>query len=168
MTDNLKSARERLEALRSTYVAGLDGKLSELGAVVDSFVADEGNESGSTLLEDIGAKAHQLAGSAGTFGYSNLGVAAKELELLCQAIDVNKSPPSKSEYQQMTDLMTSLGQCLKQGKDLNLAEIAPISESARSKDRDLSAVHNILLVEDDAEQSRRLKVGIGALATRSR
>lgn len=162
MTDRPKTAHQKLEVLRCAYAAGLHGKLTELNAMVDSFVAAGTQEAANVLLEDLGAKAHQLAGSAGTFGFSNLGATAKKLELFCQALAVNKARPSKNDYQQIVDLMTLLQQSHEQGQDLDYVDPTPVSKTTRSKDQDLTGVQNILLVEDDLEQSGHLTVGIGA------
>ncbi len=160
--ENSKTAHEKLEALRGAYATGLETKLTDLEALVDSFVDDSKLENSDALLEKLAIKAHQLSGSAGTFGYSHIGGAARKLELFCQALVANQALPSDSDYQQIAELMALLRQSREQPQDLVYAGVVPKTKTSKSEDPESAGLQNILLVEDDPEQSNHLMVGISA------
>jgi HPt (histidine-containing phosphotransfer) domain-containing protein len=70
-----------LEEQRLDYHRALPAKLVELETAWDSMAADSG-DAAWTVLERM---AHNLAGSAGTFGFTEIGDAAKLLERAIQA-----------------------------------------------------------------------------------
>ena len=73
-TDAAKAAaRDKLAALRHGFAPRLRQRIQELADAVDA---------GSSDVESL---AHQLAGTAGSYGFAEAGELAAELELLCQA-----------------------------------------------------------------------------------
>lgn len=163
MTDKEpETAIEKLAALRNAYTAGLDGKLSDLEVLADSLIAASARENANELVEKLGAKSHHISGSAGTFGYSHIGTAAKNLELFCQALVAKQAPFSDSDYQQIAALMALLRQSREQPQGSACGDAVPENRISKSQDPESTDVQNILLVEDDPEQSSRLMVGIGA------
>ncbi len=68
----------RLEALRADYAARLPAEIARLRELVALALVPE---SQAAALQELGQKLHKLAGSAGSFGFPDLGKQAKKLEL---------------------------------------------------------------------------------------
>jgi diguanylate cyclase (GGDEF)-like protein len=71
----------RLDALRADYAARLPAEIARLRELVAQALVPE---SQSSALVELAQKLHKLAGSAGSFGFSELGKKAKKLELQVQ------------------------------------------------------------------------------------
>lgn len=71
----------RLEALRADYSARLPGEIAQLRELVGQALLPETQQA---ALQTLGQKLHKLAGSAGSFGFPDLGKQAKKLELQVQ------------------------------------------------------------------------------------
>ncbi|MFC3115648.1 diguanylate cyclase [Cellvibrio fontiphilus] len=71
----------RLEALRADYAARLPGEIARLKELVALALVPEGQ---ADALVELAQKLHKLAGSAGSFGFPELGKQAKKLELQVQ------------------------------------------------------------------------------------
>ncbi|MCH8550285.1 MAG: diguanylate cyclase [Natronospirillum sp.] len=76
MTNN-KTSDSELAAIQQRFAAQLN---AELPGIIDLFQHLAGTEADRSLLEDLGNRMHQLAGSAGSFGFSALGDSARVLE----------------------------------------------------------------------------------------
>ncbi len=85
MTGPNPEFQQQIKALRDEYEAKLPGRLQELDAGVKQLPPDGGGGESRQELENLMALAHKLSGSAGTFGFMALGVAAEKLENACQA-----------------------------------------------------------------------------------
>ena len=85
MTGPKSEFQKRVKALRDEYEAKLPGRLQELDACFKQLPPDGGAGESRQELENLMALAHKLSGSAGTFGFMALGVAAEKLENACQA-----------------------------------------------------------------------------------
>lgn len=68
----------RLAQLRQTYVQSLPKRIEDLGDAVDRWITGRRFED-STEAQRI---AHQICGTAGSYGLSDVAVAARQLELL--------------------------------------------------------------------------------------
>ena len=77
--------QQQVKALRDEYEAKLPERLQELDAGFKQLPPDGGAGESRQELENLMVLAHKLSGSAGTFGFMALGVAAEKLENACQA-----------------------------------------------------------------------------------
>lgn len=68
---------EKLAELNKRYAASLGGRVEEL----EGFLAAYENGGSDSDLEKLYKNAHAVAGSASTFGFPEVTVKAKELEL---------------------------------------------------------------------------------------
>jgi HPt (histidine-containing phosphotransfer) domain-containing protein len=75
-------AQARLDALRAGFAARLRERLAELEALVQRA---HGGDAGA--LRPALAAAHRLAGTAGSYGYPDVGDAAAALERALQRVD---------------------------------------------------------------------------------
>ncbi len=95
MADANQEFQDKIKALRDEYEAKLPGRLRELDACFKQLPPDDGAGESRQELENLMVLAHKLSGSAGTFGFTALGVAAEKLENACQAyLDESGGLPS--------------------------------------------------------------------------
>ncbi len=85
MTDENQEFQQQIQALRDEYEAKLPARLRELDACFRLLPPEDGAGESRQELENLMALAHKLSGSAGTFGFMALGIAAEKLENACQA-----------------------------------------------------------------------------------
>lgn len=85
MTDANQEFQDKIKALGDEYEARLPARLRELEACFKQLPTDGGAGESRRELETLMALAHKLSGSAGTFGFMALGIAAEKLENACQA-----------------------------------------------------------------------------------
>ncbi len=79
--DKSAAITSELRALREAYRQRLASELPELERLVDALASDS---EAPPLLEDLKHALHRMAGSAGTFGFPELGTAARSLEVRIQ------------------------------------------------------------------------------------
>ena len=77
MADDPKSVEEKFALLQTRYRARLAERIGELKALAES---EEFTTAAPAHLEEIRTRAHQLYGSAGTFGFAGIGNIAGEIE----------------------------------------------------------------------------------------
>ena len=77
MAENPNLAEEKFALLQTRYRARLAERIGELKALTES---EEFTTAASAHLEEIRTRSHQLSGSAGTFGFAEIGVIAGEIE----------------------------------------------------------------------------------------
>ncbi|MDJ0806296.1 MAG: EAL domain-containing protein [Gammaproteobacteria bacterium] len=81
--DKLIQAEQQLQALSVTFKQKLPGRFAELRSAASGLTPEATEQQTLQALSELGLLAHRLAGSAGTFGFTDLGVAARHLEGLC-------------------------------------------------------------------------------------
>ena len=79
--DPKRDFQSKLKSLKSAYARRLPEKAQGLEALAMSLSSGGDDEHAWRLLE---AEAHKLAGSAGSYGFPDIGVIARELEHLAQ------------------------------------------------------------------------------------
>ena len=95
----------RMIELRSRFAEGLEGKLFAIRALWTAFAAAQGTEESSRELLQI---VHRLAGSAGTFGFWELGDFARSLEALLQELVLVPEVPNRGQIAQVEKLLRCL------------------------------------------------------------
>lgn len=76
-----ETAEQKLAALRDRFAASLADRIGE----IETAWARAAKDSGGAALGEVVAKAHKLAGSAGTFGFAAVGAVAGRIEALAGA-----------------------------------------------------------------------------------
>lgn len=76
--DSTTDIKARLDALRTDYAARLPAEINRLRELAEQALTPATQ---SSSLSELGQKLHKLAGSAGSFGFPELGKKAKKLEL---------------------------------------------------------------------------------------
>ena len=101
MSNGTNDSQAKLAALEATFAAKLPDKIRE----IEDAVGDS--------LEAVRGLAHKLVGSAGTFGFSNLGYTAQKLELFCQSLTEKNKKPSDDDFKQINEWISMLCECAK-------------------------------------------------------
>jgi HPt (histidine-containing phosphotransfer) domain-containing protein len=100
---------ERLNKLKQSFLDSLPERLSfidqasQVIALESSSVADA-----LDALKSLRAKAHDLAGAAGTFGFAKLGALAYQAEIACGDLLAANAMPSLAERQMMGELLVAV------------------------------------------------------------
>jgi len=108
MAEPPSQIRAQIEALRTSFVAALAGKLTELEAAAHPLEAQSSSAKTRSALATLGRLAHQLTGSASTFGFSHLGETAGELELMCESLLDQEAALSAEQCAEIHRLLTTL------------------------------------------------------------
>ena len=75
-----EALQRQLALLSEQFAQRLEGELQALGALADALVQDEEGASHHAQLQPLRDRLHKIAGSAGTFGFPQLGETARRLE----------------------------------------------------------------------------------------
>ena len=114
MADCPPELERKLEVLRASYAANLGGTMRELQSVAQGLGDNAPAEDAHGALQAIRARAHKLAGSALTFGFSRVGEIAQTLEEHCSAM-LQSSGPLPDASQTVADLLANLGEAVEKG-----------------------------------------------------
>jgi len=96
---------DRLAALSREYASGIPARLSAFDAALDVLRREDRE---SAALEELNWNAHALAGSAGTFGFAELGECAARLEVACGQIADRSEVPSSDDIARLEALIDEL------------------------------------------------------------
>jgi len=88
---------DRLEALRRKYAEGLDDKIQRIGDAWEEFCRNGDSGGDHQTFQAFKLLVHSLSGSAGTFGFSELSEAARDLDLVLKTFTDRRTPLSKEE-----------------------------------------------------------------------
>lgn len=83
----------KLAALRERFTVRASDDLAELERRAELM---QQGSAGQAVLQDVCARLHRLAGSAGTFGFPELGDAARSLEKMLRA-DAEKASDAPAQ-----------------------------------------------------------------------
>ena len=150
MGDTTDTIKDKLAVLRAAFAGKIAGKLIEIEAAVGD---------GPAAVQSL---AHKLAGSAGTHGFTELGQTARKLELACESILERGGSAPDDDATSIHGLIIMLHDVAKKGPD---DVVDPVMELPQSKETAETSPpqaqgkndKNIILVDDDAEQSEFLK-----------
>ncbi|RJF97265.1 diguanylate cyclase [Noviherbaspirillum saxi] len=142
-----------LKAIEASYTANLPTRLDDIEYALQRYIEDLGNDDHCNSLL---IKLHELAGSAGTFGYPRLGLHAAELEKLLSAY-LKATAPSGKDFAPVASAVRDLLQWARtdpKGDD-TVCDIAataphtPVAESENVANRLIYLVHDNLLIATD-------------------
>lgn len=150
MTTEKNKLEQQLELLNQQYLQRLQQDLPQLQLQCQALV---GNADWRPLVSKLLVSFHTLAGSAGTFGQKELGLAAKKLEQQCQTWLKSQQSPPATEVEQFLWSFTQL----RRQKQLVVSEFKlPVTKIASEK-----ATTLIYLLEDEGETARHLCLTLG-------
>ncbi|MEY3218667.1 MAG: hypothetical protein RIT27_24 [Pseudomonadota bacterium] len=138
---------ETLKILRADYATKLPAALQAIDEVWQQL---EINWQTPTL-EELHGKVHRIAGAAGSFGFPELGLAAKELEVFLQELHHYPHPATNNELQKINDALISIRHLAQLSASSTVVMVetpAPISSTITNK---RSKGKLIYLCDDDKE-----------------
>jgi HPt (histidine-containing phosphotransfer) domain-containing protein len=98
----------QLAQLNAAFAAGLPKRLSDIEAAMQAFMREPGDRS---HLESLHTLLHSLAGSAGTFGFDELGKCARRFEHHCDPWLEGKAI-DRHELAQLAERFATLGRSI--------------------------------------------------------
>ena len=154
MTDRDQELNDALKALAQVYLAKLPAKLEEIAAATRQFRVDATDRENYILLHRL---LHTMAGSAGTFGFPEMGESARELEKkIKEYIAGDAWTPS-----QITEFCSQVDQYLEQSlpEETSLDAAAPLSEkSPHAAQENQNELHKNLILWADHEDMKNKEI----------
>jgi multidomain signaling protein FimX len=153
MSEN-NALEETLKILRADYASKLPAVLQTIDEVWQRL-----QQSWSIpVLEDLHGKVHRIAGAAGSFGFPELGRAAKELEVFLQELHHYTHSASTAEFKTIYDALNNIRRLaeIPTQSTLNVAETPLILSSTPPAKRPKGKL--IYLCDDDKELADFLAV----------
>ncbi|MCP8897842.1 diguanylate cyclase [Gilvimarinus xylanilyticus] len=154
-SDKKAIVAQKLKALRDEYRQKLPQALAHISNLANEYLSDE------TVLPSLKQQVHKLAGSAGTFGYSELSQSARELELLLQGWE--QQPPGEQERSKALKHARALDQFLQ-----GAAEPQSPTSYPSFKGDEPEVDRLIYLVEDDTSLAEELSATLNSFGYRVR
>lgn len=151
-------ALEQLRSLRREYAAKLPDELTGLGRSSKLLsTATNAEPLSSELLQPVYQHLHKLAGSAGSFGFNELSVKARELELIVKLWLAGQVPTAAevvefiATVQQLRDHAAPAGQDSPSELVVGHTQVMHLAESER---------YLVYLLEDDLDLAAELQMAL--------
>ncbi len=113
-----------LQHLRDTaqqYAAGLPAKILEIKSIWQELLDQPWN---NARFAELHRKLHTVAGSAGTFGFPEVGQGARVAEALIKVVMLGAAPPDATDKEHIQAALTSLETILDNRLKLDKAAVA--------------------------------------------
>ncbi|MET3119704.1 diguanylate cyclase (GGDEF)-like protein [Undibacterium sp. GrIS 1.8] len=152
MTEKNDSLQEKLRALENLFLEKLPLKMQEMEEALAHFLAKPEDKEALTILHRL---LHTMAGSAGTFGFAEMGLQAREFEIRLKPLfaeeiwslaDLDTYAAELREY-----FVTALLNAKSKG-----ATVQAVDYLEKNSDKDASRL--IYLVDDDNEITQSILV----------
>ncbi|MBT4700065.1 MAG: hypothetical protein HOB79_03250 [Rhodospirillaceae bacterium] len=104
------SLQEKVRMLRERYTNSVGEKLTEINEAYDKLVSDVGGDNQTAAIDGLVAPIHKMAGSAPTFGCTDLGEIASKIEGLLLSCKESQGGISKEQETELSGLMEALRQ----------------------------------------------------------
>ncbi len=145
--DGLEAA---LHALEVMFVSKLPAKLIEIEEALNQFVQNSTNIETIKLLHRL---LHTMAGSAGTFGFPEMGLQAKELEACLKPLLTDGHWNALEVNQFAVDAREFLSTSLRSGADKTVASLV---SGVAAEPVEVASTKLIYLVDDDLIENREI------------
>jgi diguanylate cyclase (GGDEF)-like protein len=103
--ESRESPRDRLRALRDKYIRSLPDAIGRIEAHWSRMLEDKSNRDEARSLHGM---LHTLAGSAPSFGFSEVGEAARNAEILVRNLFDNADPPDSDAWERIEACLDAL------------------------------------------------------------
>ena len=151
---------EKLNALHREYSRRLPEKLKEIDrACRDLSESDHAKE----RLKKLHLLVHKLAGSAGTFGFPELGEEARKYDHLLKKLSLRELPLDDGALVLLAKLPDALGEFVRRKGDGNSATLTETVSREESGDMPL-----VYILEDDDKFAQELAGNLASFGYRSR
>ena len=103
---------ERLNKLKQSFLDSVPERLSFIDAGLEVIARESCTAADlRQALASLRAKAHELAGAAGTFGFAKFSKMASEAEMACEDLLSSNGVASCAERRMIGELFAALRQC---------------------------------------------------------
>ena len=147
MTDDRKTVLEKFNDLRKSYIAELPEKLASIDEAWAAFDRGKGDPG---QLETLHHLVHGVAGSGGTFGFADLSISGRNLEVLIKTLREEDHLISQEHRNQIKRLMTDLHTAAEKSDFSPMEELPPVKSAQEPEER------HVFVVEDDKHLAREL------------
>ncbi|MBF0371068.1 MAG: EAL domain-containing protein [Magnetococcales bacterium] len=146
---------QKLLAIRTEWAAKLPEKLQQMQTLWQNLQKGAWQPE---QLRELHRLVHSLAGSGGTFGFPQIGLEARKVEILLKNFLEEEDPPGKSEQNKISAELDRLSQLSQKALDKGVPPPpVPTLEKKPERSRQKSG-ELIYLVEDDAVLAEELKL----------
>ncbi|GEM_PF-1215992 len=145
-----KTLEQTLQTLREEYAENLPATLTRLQELWGSLQAQWQVEH----LDELYARVHKIAGSAGSFGFATLSRTARELEVFLQALQARSSPANAAEYSNISSHLQAIERAAQHPDNESAMENQPTPQAPPLSGKLL------YLVDDDTELANYLALQI--------
>lgn len=132
----------KLKKLQERYLSQLPGKLEDIYNAWQALLHDPKSESKQQLSQ----LAHNLAGSAGTFGFSAVGIEARNIEVILQKI-ANFDGLSHDAEMIINDSLQRISKLIESGPD----DVQPLTSHAQGNLEKGQKVSKLVYILEDDE-----------------
>ncbi|NOQ17029.1 MAG: response regulator [Methyloprofundus sp.] len=150
MNSKIENAINRIQALQNSFAQNLAAHINELSQStlkLDNQLAPNA-ENNQVLLQSIYDLAHKLAGSAGTFQFSEVYNSAQKLEYFCASLLDTGSPYPASWFTQVQSLLAEVQLASRNKKQLIPQKKTSIDNTI-NENFSTPVSNKIILVDDD-------------------
>lgn len=157
MNDLAKIMREQLQALQKEYVRQLPDRAREIEAVAEKLNSGVQGQGAIDTVKDLHHLSHKLAGSGATYGFDELGTAARTLESYCVNFLENGTDDLETHLHDLTGqtgmLLSMINEACGQDKQ-DKQEVGATEDT--EGDQDGIESKYVLLAEQDAEEAAKI------------
>jgi diguanylate cyclase (GGDEF)-like protein len=150
MTSSDDELQQLLRTLSEQFRERLEKELPELSALAQRLLLSDDSAVQQLVLQQMREQLHKLAGAAGTFGYAELGVQARALELASVALLSSSTAAQLQAHAQAVQLF-SQQDCIAQAADDSEPSAAPYTNSSSEVSR------RIYILEPDQQLGESLQ-----------
>ncbi len=108
MVEFSPDVKRRLDELRATFVAGLPDRVAAIVAATAPLTTALGADESRETVDQLRRLAHQLAGTAGTFGFDAPGDIAQGIEVACTPLLEGAAPPNAAQCDDLAQRVRAL------------------------------------------------------------
>ena len=145
MNETDKSITEIITEVRDSYVAHLRAELEQLERHAGQLLVDIDKQN---ALEELHHRLHQLAGSAGIFGFKRLGILARELDALVRGFLDNTKTVGQEECAGFAAIIVNMKKELLRDRDVTM-DMEAIQDCGEGNNLSSTEKLKILIVDDD-------------------
>lgn len=149
MSDKNDSLQEKLRALEAVFLQKLPSKIQEILSTLQA-VQDRPDDKEAMIV--LHRHLHTMAGSAGTFGFAEIGSQARVFESVLKPHLEGKPWTVEELNAYSTDMNQYFDYALKH----DTTPVNGVAESVQEEDRHVSDPHLIYLVDEDEAQNQEI------------
>lgn len=151
MSEKIDSLQEKLRALEAIFLQKLPSKIAEITQTLGQVVERPDNKEAMIVLH---RHLHTMAGSAGTFGFAEIGAQARVFESRLKP-HLEGTPWKPEELQAYSnDLISYFDYALKH----DTQPVNGVADSVQEEEKESSTPQLIYLVDQDEQQNQEITV----------